>query len=157
MIISVGTSYTGFEKWIVACDLRYFDYANTMGFRHAGFSPDGAAQGLNWNSIMSVAVGVQRQINEKWSARMGYCFNENPIDSAAASYNVASPLIIQHVLSMGASYTFADNWFASLTYMHCFQNSVTGPIINTSGQIPNSSVTCTDSADAVTANVTKRF
>ena len=57
LIASVGASYSGFENWILACDLRYFDYANTLGFRNDGFSPEGALQGLAWNSIMSVAVG----------------------------------------------------------------------------------------------------
>lgn len=156
LIASIGTSYTGFEKWIFACDIRYFDYANTPGFRHLGFSADGAAQGLQWNSIMSVALGAQRQINDHLTARVGYCFNENPIDSNAAQANVASPLIIMHTLSTGFSYTFEHDWLMSLTYTHCFENSVTGPLHNAQG-VTLGSVTSTTAADTLSAGITKRF
>jgi len=156
LIASIGTAYTGFEKWIFACDLRYFDYSNTPGFRHIGFSPDGAAQGLQWNSVMSMSLGAQRQITDRLTARMGYCFNENPIDSAAAQTNVASPLIIMHTLSTGVSYMFEHDWLLSLSYTHCFENSVTGPMHNALGQTVGT-VTSTTAADTASMEITKRF
>ncbi len=156
LIASFGTAYTGFEKWIFACDLRYFDYSNTPGFRHVGFSDDGAAQGLQWNSIMSVSLGAQRQVTDRLTARVGYCFNENPIDSNAAQTNVASPLIIMHTLNTGISYMFEHDWLMSLTYTHCFQNSVTGPLHNASGRTLGT-VTSTTAADTVSMGITKRF
>jgi long-chain fatty acid transport protein len=157
LIISVGTSYTGFDKWVLACDVRYFDYANTTGFRHVGFGSDGALQGLCWNNIMSVALGVQRELNECWTVRGGYCFNENPIDSESASYNVASPLVIQHALHLGASYSPDKTWMITLAYCHGFENSVTGTMHSTGGAIANTSVTSTTSADALSLGYSKRF
>ena len=157
LVASLGTSYTGFENWIMACDIRFFDYADTTGFRNTGFSPAGALQGLAWNNIMSVAVGVQRQLGPRWSVRGGYCFNENPIGSAAAIYNVASPLLIEHALSVGASYMIADNFSLAASYMHCFQNGVSGPLLGSSGPIPGTSVSTTAAADAISVGATKRF
>jgi len=158
LIVSVGTSYSGFENWVLACDVRYFDYANTTGFRHAGFGPDFALNGLSWNSVVSMALGAQRRVGERLYLRGGYSFNENPIDSAAAQFNVASPLIIQHALHLGASYMFAQNWMATLAYTHGFENSVTGPLHSpTGGDIPGTSVTSTVSADVLSLGVTKRF
>lgn len=157
LIASIGTSYSGFEDWVIGCDIRYFDYSNTMGFRNAGVSAQSAVLGLAWNSVMSVAVGAQRRINDHWTIRGGYCFNENPIGCDAEQFNVASPLIIQHSVHMGASYMFAENWIASLAYVHCFENSVTGPLHGPLGPIPNTSVTSTTSADAVSLGVSKRF
>ena len=87
---------------------------------------------------------------------MGYCFNENPIDSNAAQANVASPLIIMHTLSTGFSYMFEHDWLMSLTYTHCFENSVTGPLHNSQGQTIGS-VTSTTAADTLSASITKRF
>jgi long-chain fatty acid transport protein len=157
LIASIGTSYTGFERWVLACDLRFFDYADTAGFRNVGFSPTGALQGLAWNNIFSVALGAQRQLNEHWTIRAGYCFNENPIDSDASQFNVASPLVGQHALHLGASYTFADNFMLSMAYTHVFENSVTGPLLGPTGAIPGTSVTSTASADAISLGATKRF
>jgi long-chain fatty acid transport protein len=158
LIASIGTSYTGFENWVFGCDVRYLDYADTTGFRRVGFAPDGALQGLSWNSVMSVAVAVQRQLNEHWIVRGGYCFNESPIDSEAAQYNVASPLILQHSLHMGFSYAFDRTLLLSLAYEHSFENSVSGPMHAPSGgDIPNTLVTNTASADVLGVGVSKRF
>jgi long-chain fatty acid transport protein len=157
LIASIGASYTGFEKWILACDLRYFDYANTTGFGPEGMTPQGALTGLDWNNVFAVAIGAQRQLNDCLFVRVGYCFNENPIDSFASQFNVASPLIIKHSLHTGFSYVFADNWMFSLTYVHCFENEVTGPLHGALGPIPNTSVTSTVSADALSMGLSKRF
>jgi long-chain fatty acid transport protein len=157
-IVSLGASYSGFENWVLACDVRYFDYANTTGFRHVGFGPDFALNGLSWNSVTSVAFGAQRRMSERFYLRGGYCFNENPIDSAAAQYNVASPLIIQHTLHMGASYMFAQNWMATLAYVHGFENSVSGPLHGpTGGNLAGTSVTSKVAADEISLGITKRF
>lgn len=32
-IASLGAAYIGFEKWVLAADLRHIDYQNTDGFR----------------------------------------------------------------------------------------------------------------------------
>ncbi len=156
LIASIGASYTGFEKWIIACDLRYFDYADTTGFRNDGFSPSGALQGLAWNNVFSASFGVQRQLNEHWSIRAGYCFNENPIDSDAAMFNVASPLITQHTLHLGASYLFADGFSLAIAYAHCFENSVTGPLLSATG-VAVGTVTSTTVANVLSIGATKRF
>lgn len=158
MIVSLGCSYSGFEKWILACDLRYFDYANTPGFDESGFNATtGAANGLGWNSIMSVGIGAQRQLNEKMSARIGYVFNENPIPSESSTYNVASPLIIKHCVTLGGSYAMERNWMLSAAYTCCFEESVSGPIVSAAGEVPLSYVKSTCSAHVFQVGVTKRF
>jgi long-chain fatty acid transport protein len=154
MIYSIGLAYTGFEKWIIACDLRYFDYANTQGFKHTAPAAGGAVTGLGWNSIPSVAIGVQRQLTECITVRFGYCYNDNPIDSESVTFNIASPLVVQHVVSTGFSYAFADNWIVAATYTHALENQVTGPLL---GYPPGSTVTTGASADSVNLGFSKRF
>jgi len=158
MVASIGTSYTGFERWTLACDVRYFDYADTTGFSGSGLNPDGSLKGLGWNSIMAVAVGAQRQMNDCVTLRCGYCFNEDPISSNVVQYNVASPMITQHTAHVGASFLLPGEWIASVAYAHAFENSVTGPLHSATGAaIPGSSVTSTVSADVLSFGVTKRY
>ena len=39
--LSLGTAYTGFENWLLACDVRYFDYGDAAGFgTPAGFNAE---------------------------------------------------------------------------------------------------------------------
>lgn len=154
LIASWGLAYTGCERWLFATDFRYFDYRNTDGFRTAAFNADGSVTGLGWHNVFAVASGVQYQVNDCWFLRMGYAYNTNPIPDANSFVNTASPLITQHLLSMGSSYRLNCNCMVSLSYTHAFENSVTGPIVTPFGPVPGSSVTNSTSADLLYMGVT---
>lgn len=156
MIVSLGVGYTGFERWVLATDFRYLDYKNTEGFRQSGFNPDGSV-GLGWKSVFALATGAQYQLTDCCSLRAGYSYNQNPISSTAAFFNVASPLITQHMLSVGGSYQFNYACTASVAYTHAFENRVAGPITTPLGQIPGSVAASTVSADALLASILVRF
>jgi long-chain fatty acid transport protein len=159
MIVSLGTSYTGIENWLIACDVRYFDYANADGFGSpAGFDATGAVTGLGWDSVFSVHTGVQYRATDRLSLRTGYQYNTNPIGSEEAFFNVASPLIIQHVASIGFSYHLTPDVIFSAAYLHGFENEVSGPIHAPGlGAIPGTSATSTVSADGLGAGLTIRY
>ncbi len=149
-IVSLGTAYTGFEKWTLAADLRYIDYSHTNGFEATGFRPDGSVTGFGWDSILVLALGVQYEVNDCLSFRGGYSFNENPISDADSSFNVLAPGIIQNHVALGASWCVEENWFFDLAYRHGFENSVAGPMAHPAyGSIPGSTVENTMSTDSV--------
>ena len=157
LIVSLGVAYSGIDRWTFASDLRWFDYGNTTGFSQ-GRKPSGVAKGLDWNSIMSLGLGVQYELTEQISVRFGYIFNEDQIDTMAVMGNVGSPLIIKHCLTMGASYAFADNWIIALSYAHLFRESITGPYTDSNHEaIADTAVTLEAEADSVAFEVTKRF
>ena len=154
LTLSTGVSYTGFRNTVLAVDFRYFDWGNTPGFRDAGFDAAGNFVGLGWQNIFSVAMGVERKISDRLKLRMGYCFNENPIKAENSVYNVASPLLMEHTISCGASWTFAREWDLAIAYTHAFQKDITGPLdpANGIGTVTNSAA-----ADIINASVIKRF
>ena len=156
LILSTGVAYVGFRNTTLAMDVRYFDWGNTNGFREAGFSDDGTQLlGLGWESVFSVAFGVERKINKRLKLRAGYCWNENPIPNRHSMYNVSSPLIMEHVLSCGASWTFAQEWDLAIAYCHAFENKISGPLV-----VPNvgaGTVTSKAGASIINASVIKRF
>lgn len=123
MIISGGMSYTGFTDWTLAMDLRYFDYENTDGFG----SPDINGVELNWGNVFAVALGAQRRVNDKLYVRGGYTFNTSPINSGSIGVNFASPLIQQHVIGLGASYSFAKNVDLTMSYNQVLPADQSGP------------------------------
>ena len=159
MILSWGAAYSGFQKWLLACDLRDFDYHDAAGFGDgAGFDAAGAITGLGWKSVFSVHAGAQYQATQRLSLRLGYEFNTDPIDSSTAFFNVASPLIIQDIASVGLSFAVRENVILSAAYLHGFENSVSGPFqVPGVGPIPGTSVTSRVSADAAVVGVTVRY
>jgi len=157
MIVSAGFAYEGFKDFKFACDLRYFDYQNTSGFGSSGFDTSGASAGLGWDSVFAISTGMERRLTERLFVRLGYAFNQNPISDAQTAANVASALTIQHWLSCGISRQMAEHWMLNLTYVHGFENRISGPINTPAGPVAGTSVTSTGSFDSVSAGVTVRF
>lgn len=114
-IISFGVSYDGFENWLLAVDFRYFFYKEAAGFHY-----------LHWENVFGVNVGIQRVMTDRLTLRCGYSFNENPIPDEAARNNVASPLIQQHGVYLGASLRLTCRLTAHVAYNHMFESSVKG-------------------------------
>jgi long-chain fatty acid transport protein len=157
MIISVGTAYTGIDRWVLAADVRYVDFKNSPGLSQSGFDPTGAVRGLGWEDVFALSVGAQYKVTDCLSVRVGYSYNNSPIDSRQAFFNVASSTIIQHSLAVGATYQITEHLLFSVTYAHDFENSVSGPIVTQFGPVPGSAVKSDISADAVLFGASVRF
>jgi long-chain fatty acid transport protein len=159
MILSLGTAFSGIDRWLFACDVRFFNYAGTEGFGSpAAFGPNGAVLGLGWKNIFSVHTGVQYYFSDRLTLRAGYQFNPSPIDADNAFFNVGSPLIIEHVVGCGLSYRLTEHEILSLAYLHGFQNDVSGPIqVPGFGAFPGTSVSSAISADALGAGLTVQY
>ena len=117
MILSLGLAYRGVENWIFAIDGRYFDYANTAGFKQLG-----------WRSVYAGAIGAQYRMTDRLTTRAGYNFNQNPIQSGSVALNLLDPLIQDQNVATGVSYRFTNNVDFNLAYVYLISNSVSGPL-----------------------------
>ncbi len=158
LIVSVGTALTSYENWLFACDFRYMDYASTDGFGDsASFASDGSLQGLGWRGVFATAFGVQRRLGERVSVRGGYSYNQNPIADSKSFYNIATPLIYEHVFSVGGSYELCRSVSLNAAYSHYLENDRRGEIVIPSmGPIPGTSVENQVSADLFSFGVLMR-
>ena len=158
MILSVGAAYHGIERLVWAVDVRYVDYDNTDGFGDAtGFAPDGRVTGLGWQSVFAVATGVQYELTDRLTLRLGYSYNENPIRDSDTFFNVASPAIYEHVISVGTSLWLSDRTTLSLAYLHAFENSISGPFQSPAGPVAGTSVMSEVSVNALVCGLEVRF
>ena len=159
MTLSAGISYDGFHNTVIGIDVRYIDYANAAGLKQGVVN--GVVEGLDWESVYSISVGAERRINKKIRARMGYCWNENPIPGRSAALSISAPMITQHVLSCGFSYEMAKGLEMSAAYVHSFNERLTGPFYAHNPLNPaqplQGSVTNTLSANALFASISKKW
>lgn len=153
-IISIGGSYRGIDRLLLAADVRYLDFENTSGFGDSGFTPTGALLGIGLQSIVAVSLGAQYQITDAFTLRTGYSWSDNPVTPDQAAANVASPLVIQNVISAGFSYQLTDALVVSFAYSRALENSVTGPL---TPMIPGSIVKNSAAADMYTLGATVKF
>ena len=70
----------------------------------AGRGSDRTGPSQDWVGTMSLAwqLACTPRLGNRLTARVGYSFNDTLIDDDQSQFNVASPLIIQHLLSLGA-------------------------------------------------------
>ncbi|MFI5457071.1 MAG: OmpP1/FadL family transporter [Isosphaerales bacterium] len=147
-IYSWGVAYKGLERALFDVDLRYIDYANAELFGQK--VSDG---GLGWRSVFAVALGAQYAVTDRLTLRAGYLFNTNPIPAPVTLFNMQAPAITEHTLSLGASYSVTENITCSFAWVHGFDNSIQGSIL----QIPGSSVRLTTQTDSILAGLNFKF
>ncbi|MHB0960539.1 MAG: OmpP1/FadL family transporter [Pirellulaceae bacterium] len=157
LIATVGTAYSGFERFVFAADARFFDYGHAAGFQGSGLDANGALTGLGWSSIFAASAGVQYKVCEPFFIRCGYSYNQNPISEADIGFNIASPVITQHFSFVGASLRVSEHTIFSTTYIHGFENEVSGPIQSMYGPVPGSSVYSAVSLDALAMGITVQY
>ncbi len=158
-ILSLGMGYTGFDRWTLAADLRYIDYANTDGFEKRGFDSVGAVRGFGWDSIWVFAAGAQYQATDKFSVRAGITLNQNPISDEQTFFNLVAPAIIQTHLNLGFSYDFSDKVKVSFGYHRGLENSIAGPMYSglTGSAIPGTRVESKMHTDGFLMGVSIKF
>ena len=157
LVLSWGASWTGWDRWVFATDIRYHDYSNTDGFRESGFRSDLAVAGLGWRSVVTVATGIQYEASEDLKLRIGYTYNENPIPDEQAFFNIGTALTYEHELSAGASVRINDRAWVNIAYTYFFENDISGPIVTPAGAIPGSNVTNTLSAHILDVGLTVQY
>lgn len=127
-IYSWGLAYKGIERLLLAVDLRLFDYQNTDLFGESLRSG-----GLGWKDVFAVAFGSQYKLGEKASVRAGYLYNQNPLPEVGTFFNAQVPFVIQHTLSVGATYFLNEAMALSLAYVHGFRGTSSGSVLEERG------------------------
>ncbi len=159
MILSLGAAYTGFEKLVFASDVRWTDYANTETLGEGPeFDPvNNRLHGLGWESVWSVAVGMQYLFSETLSIRTGYSYAESPITNETAGVNVAAPVVLRHSLNAGATYKIGSSLQLHLAYHHIFPSRVSGMLHSVAGPIPETNVNYAIGAHGISAGISTTF
>lgn len=158
MILSLGAAYDGIENVTIAADVRYVDFDSSELFGEPPtFTAGGALRGLGWESVWMIAIGGQWEVTDRISLRAGYSWNENPIPDQYASLNFLAPATYQHVVSLGASMKITESLVTSLTWVHAFENTVSGPFHTPGGTIPFSRVAVTNEINALVMGVSVLF
>ncbi|MDA1013568.1 MAG: outer membrane protein transport protein [Planctomycetota bacterium] len=157
LIVSLGASFTAIADTVLGIDVRYLDWSHAALWGDPARFTNGVLEGLGWNSIWTVSLGGQHRLNQLITVRGGYTFTESPVTDSTAGFNVASPLILQHVLSVGATIHMTQALGLHVAYSHAFSSDVEGPIQSGLGPVPNSNVRYQVSAHSLTAGATVTY
>ena len=90
--------------------------------RHSG-------SGFGWQDVDVWKLGAAYQYNKQWTLRAGYNHGDNPIQARDVTFNILAPGVVKDHATLGVTYLTNAGNELTVSYMHAFENTVTGPTI----------------------------
>jgi long-chain fatty acid transport protein len=84
--------------------------------------------GFGWQDITVYKLGASWDASPTLTLRAGYNHSQNPIQPQDALINILAPGVIENHATLGLTWAVSKTGELSLSYMHAFNNSLTGPI-----------------------------
>lgn len=94
-----------------------------------GFMGADLGAGFGWSNVDIWKLGMEYKYSQQLTLRAGYSHNDNPIngsDAAEATFNILAPAVIEDHVTLGFTYTLASGDEVTMSYMHGFENDVSG-------------------------------
>jgi long-chain fatty acid transport protein len=129
---TLGFSALTTPELTVALDYQHIAYGAVRSIANpsAGLGgPLGAANGpgFAWKDMDVFKLGVQWAASQKLTLRAGINIGDNPVPSAAASFNTLAPGVITTHYTAGLTYAVSNTMDMTVAYMYAPSNSVSGP------------------------------
>lgn len=86
-----------------------------------------ALGGFGWSSINAYKIGVEWAMDDLWTLRAGYSYNDNPVGPEDLPINVLAPGVVKHHITAGAQYKWSETMDLEFAGMYAPENSVRNP------------------------------
>jgi long-chain fatty acid transport protein len=143
---SVGVAFRPNSRWLFALDFEriYYDDIPSVnnpsawigycappqlggaGLRDYCLGASSGA-GFGWQTVNVWKLGVQYQIDERWTIRGGFNHTENPIGPQDVTFNILAPGVVKDQYSVGLTWRIDKEHEITGAAMYAASNSVTGP------------------------------
>ncbi len=136
---NVGIAWKAAPRATIAFDIQQINYAGVKSVANGVMNsllappadPLGSAtgSGFKWRDQTVYKLGVEYEYNKDLTLRAGYNFGKSPVrgDQDSVSFNIIAPGVVEQHLTLGATWTLANKSELTVSYMHAFKESVTGP------------------------------
>ncbi len=92
--------------------------------------------GFGWHDINIFKFGAEWRMDDTWTFRAGYAFNENPIKSADVTLNILAPGVVKHHITGGFSHRLNENHTIEFAAMFAPNTKVSGIEVTPLGPNP---------------------
>ena len=130
----IGIAVKATPKLTVAADIQQINFnrtqsvGNTADCLFAGKCQLGQSggPGFGWSDVTSYKLGVSYEHSKDLTLRAGLSTNRQPIAAGQTFFNILAPGVVENHLTLGGTWTLANNNELTLGYMHAFKKSVSG-------------------------------
>jgi long-chain fatty acid transport protein len=117
-IIAVGFAHEVTPDLTLMAEYNWYGWSNFKEIRVKRPGLPDQVVGQNYQDTFSVAVGAQYKLNDAWTVRSGFQYDETPTVNGFRS--TRTPDGDRYWLSAGLSYDVSDNFTVDVAYTHVF-------------------------------------
>lgn len=137
---AIGAAFQATPEMTIALDVEWIKYgeiksiANPLSNMMTGAKlGDDDGPGFGWKDMTTYKLGLSYDYSDSLTLRAGWNYGKQPIPTSETLFNLLAPGVVEHHLTLGATWTLANGGELSISYMHAFEKEVKG-----SGSIPPS-------------------
>lgn len=159
--ITAGVAYDVLPTLTLLADWKHIFYSQvpSVGNWSTLQAPLGVMNGpgFGWSDIDVIKVGAEYRGFDKLALRLGYSYNNNPINSRDVTLNILAPAVTKHHISGGLSYYVTPSSSIDLAAVVSPQGTVSGIERTPLGPNPLRTINLYLSTFEITAGWTHRF
>ena len=122
--IQVGVAYNMMPNLTLMADYKRIFYSDVDVI---GTSTTAAVPGFGWESINVYKVGVEWAMDDLWTLRAGYSYNDSPVGPEDLPLNILAPATVKHHITAGAQYKWSESMDLEFAGMYAPEESIRNP------------------------------
>jgi long-chain fatty acid transport protein len=140
---NVGIAFKATPKLLIAFDYQQINYHDVKSIANGVTNSlvvmppvapnrlgDANGSGFNWRDQSVFKLGMEYEYRKDLTLRAGVNYGQSPIEGNTmddVSFNIIAPGVVETHLTFGATWTLASKSELTVSFMHAFSNSVSGP------------------------------
>jgi long-chain fatty acid transport protein len=129
--VTVGFSVRPLDVLLVAADVEWINWSDTMGKNLPKYSSDTSVTGarpfdMAWSDQWVYKIGAQVSPVRGLDVRVGYDYGKMPLDPSRAFENLAFPAVAEHHVTAGVGYRATDKVSLNLAAMYALNAKISG-------------------------------
>jgi long-chain fatty acid transport protein len=132
MSATVGVSVKPIEMLLLAADVQWINWSDTMGEGKPKYTNDtNATTGsmpfdMRWDDQWVLKFGAQVTPMKGLDLRAGYNYGKMPLDPSRAFENMAFPAVVEHHITAGAGYQVTERLALNVAGMYAPESKLSG-------------------------------
>jgi long-chain fatty acid transport protein len=135
---TLGLSVAPIEMLLLAADVEWINWSDTMGNNLPKYSSDTAVTGampfnMDWKDQWVMKVGAQVTPMKGLDLRAGFNYGKMPLNKDRAFENMAFPAVVEQHFTLGAGYKVSDALAFNVAGMYAPEAKLSGSNMNPQG------------------------
>ena len=139
---AVGIAYRMGRKLTFSGDIKWINWSDTMEQLIINGPGGSIPYNTGWDDQTVFAIGINYDINDKFTIRGGYNFAESPIGPEDVASNLILPAVVESHYTIGGDYRINNHWELAFHYMYVPENTVT----STDPQLPGAKISLSETS-----------